>query len=563
MWQKWALCWLTVIMGLALAFMGSTPPSPKSADAPPEQFSAARAMVDVRQISAHPHPTGSAENAKVRALLVDRLTSLGLEVSESESLLDERSLARLNRWSGANKTEQSLVNIIGVLPGTDPTQKALLLMAHHDTVWGSPGAADDTAGVASILEIVRAVKDKEDRQRDLIVLFTDAEELGLNGAKHFFAEHPLRDRIGAVINFEARGGGGPVNMFQTSAENGEVARLYARAVSQPSTSSLSVFVYNVLPNDTDLTPALEKDYAAYNLANIGRAEYYHSPKITPDALSQSTLQHMGSQGLDLTQALLRADSLPGRAPDAVFFDLFGLLTVIYAPVWGWLFLALAILFYGLSVKSDFAPKDVLRGVGKMLGFVIVGGGALYGLNLISGHGTPGDYYDRLAAIHELEIVALALCLGIFFAVFGRAPASHNERFGLALPMLLLAVAGQALAPTATYFLSLSLLLMGVACAVLRLASDNNVTYNNITFICAAPVVGYMGVLCHLLMLGVGPDMLFVAILPAAITLLAVMLVFPGLSRRVSFGLAGAGLAVSLAVALWIRFDPIAATVPLY
>ena len=40
-----------------------------------------------------------------------------------------------------------------------------------------------------------------------IVLLTDGEELGLQGAKQFFAGDPLLPRIGAIINMEARGGG--------------------------------------------------------------------------------------------------------------------------------------------------------------------------------------------------------------------------------------------------------------------------------------------------------------------------------------------------------------------
>ena len=86
-------------------------------------------------------------------------------------------------------------------------------------------------------------------------------------------------------------------MFQTSSGNGAAAKLFARHVKKPSTSSVSILVYNILPNDIDLTPALEKDYVAYNIANIGLAEYYHSPKIDVSALDEGTLQHMGSQGL--------------------------------------------------------------------------------------------------------------------------------------------------------------------------------------------------------------------------------------------------------------------------
>lgn len=462
MLKKWAPLFIALFIGIALAILAITPPSPQSEDTAADKFSSARAMKDVRIIAAAPHPTGSEENAKVRAYLQNRLKELGTEVITRDSQLGERSLGRLNRWSGEEKAEQTIVNILGVLAGEDSSKPALLLMAHHDTVWGSPGAADDTIGVASILEIVRALKEIGIQNRDLIVLITDGEELGLSGAVNFFKDNPMRNKIGAVINFEARGGSGTASMFQTSAENGDATRLYARSVKEPGTSSLSIFVYSVLPNDTDLTPALEKDYVAYNIANIGRAEYYHSPKIDADALDEGTLQHMGAQALDLTRALLSAPEFPAKKPDATFFDLFGFFTIIYASFWGWIFLVGAVICYGLSASHKDARKEIFGGSLRMLGFLLIGGFLLFALNALSGSGSGANYYDRLAAISKLEVMALFLCLAGFLVLFGQKSLSENERLGAALPIFFLGVVGQALAPTAAYFITLPLLLCGVA-----------------------------------------------------------------------------------------------------
>jgi len=562
MLRKWGLLGLTLIAGIILAIMAVTPPSPQEVDIAADQFSSGRAMVDVKIIAAKPHPTGSDENAKVRAYLLKRLDDLGLEPSVSSSELGERSLARLNKWSGESKPSQTLYNVIGVLPGQDRTKPALLLMAHHDTVWGSPGAADDTIGIASIFEIIRAVKESGEVKRDVIVLLTDAEELGLVGARHFFKNHPLANKIGAVINFEARGGGGTANMFQTSTENGAAARLYARSVKAPSVSSLSVFVYNLLPNDTDLTPALEKDYTAYNIANLARAEYYHSPKIDAAALDEATLQHMGVQGLDLTRALLSADDFPPKTADATFFDVFGFFTVIYAPFWGWIFLIMGALCYALSANFKTDRKDIINGAVRLLGFFGFGGALLYGFNRVSGHGPSADYYDRLAAIPRLEILALVVCLVMFFAMFGRKALSANGRLGAVIPIFILGAIGQALAPTATYFITLPILLCGAA-SVLRQRWPNIRASKAGVVILAALVFGYMINLGHLLMLGVGPDMLVAAILPAALATLSILPVYAGVSKRMGQSLVISGLVFALALALWIRLDPMAVTVPLY
>ena len=268
MLKKWGPFCFSLFIGIILAVISILPPAPKGLDAPEGQFSADRAMEDIRVIAAKPHPTGSPANAEVRTYLADRLDQLGFEVSTSGDDLTGWPFKRLKQWRGTDVTSEIFVNVIGVTAGKYRTKTALLLMAHHDTVWDSPGAADDTIGIASIFEIMRALNTNGQADRDIIILFTDAEEVGLVGAKHFFNTHPLRDQIGAVINFEARGGGGTANMFQTSADNGNAARLYAKTVRHPSASSLSTYIYNVLPNDTDLTPALERDYVAFNIANI-------------------------------------------------------------------------------------------------------------------------------------------------------------------------------------------------------------------------------------------------------------------------------------------------------
>jgi Zn-dependent M28 family amino/carboxypeptidase len=39
----------------------------------------------------------------------------------------------------------------------------------------------------------------------IIILFSDAEELGLNGAALFVTQHKWAKDIGLVLNFEARG----------------------------------------------------------------------------------------------------------------------------------------------------------------------------------------------------------------------------------------------------------------------------------------------------------------------------------------------------------------------
>ena len=375
---------LYLVAALALAALlgikATTPPAPLGADSAPQVFAAGRAMADVRVIAARPHLAASPEDAAVRAHLVRRMQAMGMTVREAPFTARPGSAARLAWWSGKQDFAPTLTNVIGVLPGRDRTLPAVLLMAHHDTVGGSPGAADDTAGVAALLETVRAVTSAGQQARDLVVLITDGEELGLDGAHAFYTADPLRTHIGAIINVEARGGGGRTTLFETSADNGAAIARAAASIAHPGGSSLAVFIYKVLPNDTDLTEALPGPYTGYNFAFIGRPWLYHSPKATPDALDQGALQDMGAQVLDLTRGLLVAKPLPGKTADAVFFDAFGLMLVVY-PAWaGWIMLGLAAAGLGFAALRKPDWRGLGGGAGRMLALIVVAGLVLYAMN---------------------------------------------------------------------------------------------------------------------------------------------------------------------------------------
>ncbi|MEY4241315.1 MAG: hypothetical protein RJA14_1011, partial [Pseudomonadota bacterium] len=320
--------WLVGSLALALliAVLTLQVPAPAGAGAPATDFSTERAMVDIREIAQRPHPVGSADHARVRAVLLQRMAELGLQTSTQAGALSPKAAQRLEREGGSAHGIE-LTNLVGVLPGRDPRLPAVALMAHYDTVPDSAGAADDTTGVAAILEAVRAIRARGPADRTLVVILTDGEELNLDGARAFWGGHPLRDRIGAVVNLEARGGGGRAMMFETGTGNAETIALFAsagaRATGGVSSNSLAVFVYEAMPNGTDFTIPKARGVQGINLAFIGRPEQYHASVSTPDALDQGSVQHIGSQALETADALLRAPALPAATANVVYADLFG------------------------------------------------------------------------------------------------------------------------------------------------------------------------------------------------------------------------------------------------
>lgn len=551
---------VALLAAVVLAIMATTPPMPQGPQTPPSEFAVARAMPDVVAIAREPHITGTPENARVREYIAARMQALGMEVSTSSGTVGERGTAKRNRWTGRSDPPPTLTNVIGVLPGRNRSLPAVLLMSHHDTVWGSPGAADDTAGIAVSLEVARAIKAGGGAERDLVVLVTDAEELGLEGAKQFFAEHPLRTRVGAVINMEARGGGGRTTLFQTSSDNGNAVALFADVARRPGGSSLAAYIYSVLPNDTDLTPVLAGSYTAYNFAFIGRSGLYHSPLATPARLDQGAVQDMGAQVLELSRALLNSPAMPAPAPDAVFFDLFGRIMLTY-PAWaGWIMLIVAAGALGLSAREQPDLRALGSGAGRMAGLLLVAAALYYLLNLLSGADGPTNYYDRLAAIPRLEAMAALGGMAAALVLLGGA-LSPAGKVGAALPLLLIAAAAQAIAPTAAYFIVIPVML--AALALLSLQRSGGTAARAFAGAVAASVVGYMLALGHQVMQGVGPTMPMAAALPLALGALGLLPVWHGVTSRTARISAAGLLILAMAVALWVRLDPVAETVAVY
>ncbi len=426
------LMWLAGALAAALLIgvLSLQVPAPAGPDAPATAFSAGRAIADVRELAQRPHPVGSADHARVRGYLEGRMTALGLQVSTQTGPISRGSARYLRRMGGDPEAANfTAVNLVGVLPGRNPALPAVALMAHYDTVPMSAGAADDSAGVAAVLETVRAIRARGPAERTLVVLFTDAEEIGLDGARAFWGDHPLRDRIGAVINLEARGGGGRAMMFETGRGNAETIDLFSRAGVRAdggvTSNSLAVFVYERMPNGTDFTIPKNRGVQGLNLAFIGRPEQYHAHSV-PETLDQGALQHIGSQALESADALLRAEALPTAAQNTVYADLFGRVVVRHPPAAGWILLAaaaalLAAAGWQAGRRAGLTLADVGRGAVDGAWFLAAGLVLTQAVRTLAGPmaertDSAEAYYTLLARLPWMEagaaLAVLALAMGL-------------------------------------------------------------------------------------------------------------------------------------------------------
>lgn len=329
---------------LVMAWFSSsfrTIPSPVPATAPDSVFSSGRAMSHLVRIASEAHPPGSPAHADVREYLLAQLRALGLEpsVQTATSAPPREYFTRV----------ATVRNILARIPGSQPGGRAVLVTAHYDSREISPGAADDASGVVTILESLRALGAGPPLRNDLVVLITDAEELGLLGAEAFVREHPWLDDVALVISIEMRGGGGPSMMFETGAENGWAIDALRRANPRPAANSIAFEIYKRMPNDTDFTPFKKAGKQGLNFAGVARANVYHQVYDSPENLDEGTLQHHGVQVLAMLREFGNADLSAVNAPDKSYLSVPVLGLVTYGTFWIWVLGLATVVLWGVAL----------------------------------------------------------------------------------------------------------------------------------------------------------------------------------------------------------------------
>ncbi len=302
----------------------------------------------------------------------------------------------------------------------------------------------------------------------------------------------------------------------------------------------------------------------------------------------------------------------------MFGDVLGLFVIAYPPAIGWALLALSAALFGFAwvrvrAAVPVGPRELWGGAALAISFLLHSALLLRVGNLISGSGGDPNYYDRLAALPRLEPQAAMLCLAaLLLACAVRVPAKRllaagpalvltafglfvagwssillgigvaaalaallmpkgdsgvwSGWFGFALLVVLLALGVQAAAPTAAPLIVWTLLLASIAAAAAAMIDPALRRPGALAAVAvpAAVGAGQLLYLAHFTFLGVG------APIPEAMAvyaLLVALLAWPLLraaSRPRPFAI-GAGILVMIAagLALSVRLDPMAPTIPPY
>jgi len=481
-------------------------------------FSVKRALLHVAKISEQPHYVGAINHEITANYLLSELQKLGLETSIQEG-------TTLSDWGNLVYSK----NILARIKGTQ-NSKALLLLSHYDSAphSSSHGAADNAVGVATILEGLRTfIHNTTPHKNDIIILFSDAEELGLNGAALFVTQSGWANDTGLVINFEARGTAGPSYMLmEVNSGNAKMVRGFAQAAPKyPVANSLMYSIYKMLPNDTDLT--VFRKYGqiqGFNFAFIDDHFNYHTRQDDIAHLDHRSLAHQGSYLMPLLSHFSNSDLSNMTAKEDLVYFSTPVSFISYPFEWVWLMLIVAsvlfvfFIFIGIG-KRALIPAEIAKGFGYFIG-ALLGGGILgfFGWKLLLA--IYPQYTDILQGFtyngHTYIFAFIFLSLAAAFLCYSKRTSDNVLASWSVAPIAIWLIINLLVA---IYLPGAGFLIIPVFSALVMLAyfvlTQKSNSYFNLFF--SIPPLVILAPLIWMLPIGLGLKMLF------ASTLLSVLL----------------------------------------
>ena len=315
---------------------------------------------DTTTTSAAESAASGVDPARARAV-VETLAADDLEGRDNQSPGSDASQAYLveqlaeftepidgDTLDGYGHTFDVGTNLLGVIPGGELADEYVVIGAHYDhlgsdCITDTPGdaicngAADNAAGVATVLEVGRSLAGGEEPpRRSIIVALWDAEEDGLLGAEAYVADPvvPLEDTV-AYLNWDVQGANlSPALADVTVMVGAETGgpNLQAAANTATEASGLQTLALSLLFGQG------RSDHAVF--ADAGVPIVFFTDANTPcwhtaqDDVTNLDFDKLGQQILTaeaLAQEMATTDELPEydpTAPPATYEDAVSMLEVV-------------------------------------------------------------------------------------------------------------------------------------------------------------------------------------------------------------------------------------------
>ena len=514
------------------ALRSLVPPDALPSTAALSVFSAERAVDHLKAVAREPHPTGSAENARVRDYLVEQLKFLGLEPQVQNAVSS-------TTWDigGAPYGSGTIRNVMARLNGTNSTG-ALLLMAHYDSVATGPGAADNGSGVVTLLETLRVLRRDALLRNDVIVVFTEGEEDGGLGAQAFVDEHPWAREVSLAVIADS-GSCGPVGMGVFSQHNGWLVREFTKAVPHPLAASVSDEISKLSGGSAngDHLPLYSKGIPVLGLGAAGCPTTYHTVRDNPGTLDPRTVQDLGEYELRLARHFGNLDLKHMPENDVIYFPFLERMAVY--PVAGVLPLVVLTLLVFLSIVFVGFKRKGLTVRGLALGFLLWAAGVLVaGASIAFSCRVLLSFHlvnKSFASAYNAETYALAFMFltaaitSSLYVGFRRKISYTNLATGASILCAALMSVTYVLAPQITYLVVWPLLfaLIPLACDV-ALDRSRSLPLKLVQLLCAVPTIVLLALLIGYMVISPGDDLSQTSVIVGLLTALSLTLLAPQL-----------------------------------
>jgi tripeptide aminopeptidase len=203
--------------------------------------------------------------------VASRLQAIGLAVERDEA---GNLLTRLD-GEGEAVLLTAHLDTVGPCEHVRPIVRDGVVYSDGTTILG----ADDKAGVAVIMEVLRVLKEEADSHRPIEALFTVREEVGLEGAKAFDVSR-LRARMG--IGLDAGGEQGTL-VISAPAQNSLQASVHGKTAHAGAYPELGINAIRVAAEAITAMPLGRIDEET--TANIGVISGGTATNIVPDLVT--------------------------------------------------------------------------------------------------------------------------------------------------------------------------------------------------------------------------------------------------------------------------------------
>jgi Zn-dependent M28 family amino/carboxypeptidase len=320
-------CLLLLFAAPSLEFSRFTAPSAIAQQAAPagpatriDDAAAQRLMQDLRTLSSpqmEGRLTGTAGSRRAQAYIRERFAQIKVQPIEGSH---EQKFSFTGAKPEVQQNFPDAVNLMGLIAGRE-RDRFVLVTAHYDHLGVRDGqtfhgADDNASGVAAMLAVASWFAGHQPAATLLFVAF-DAEEQGLQGAKHFVAKPPIDlRRITAVVNLDMIGRGDKNVIFAAGTHH--YPHLKAPVAEAAKWRKLSVrFGHDRsdVPGEKDWTHS--SDHGPFHDAGVpflyfGVEDHpdYHEPTDTSDKIPKAFYLEATELALD---AVIRLANMPQPA----------------------------------------------------------------------------------------------------------------------------------------------------------------------------------------------------------------------------------------------------------